>query len=107
MSEWSPETGRACFSSVHLNLFNAREIGIEPSGHAAARLPHAVKFGHRAIESEIAPGVGDLIAVKLNDDGAALAGFRVYEVADVFHGYPSAIGDDNNTESKLCWRVAS
>ena len=72
---------------MQLHARDAREIGIEPGGHAAARLLHGVKFGHWAIDSEVAPGVGYLIVVEFNDDGAALAGFRVHEVADEFHGY--------------------
>ena len=71
--------------SMQLHPRDAREIGIEPGGHAAARLLHGVKFGHWAIDSEIAPGVGYLIVVKLNNDGATLASFRMHEVADVFH----------------------
>ena len=72
--------------SVQLHARDARQIGIKPGGHAASRLLHGVKFGHRAIDSEIAPRVGYLIVVELNDDGAALAGFRVHEVANEFHG---------------------
>ena len=93
--------------SMQLHARDAREIGIEPGGHAAVRLLHGVKFGHWAIDSEIAPGVGYLIAVKLNNDGAALAGFRMHKFTDVFHGYSSAMGLESSTQSKLCWRVAS
>jgi hypothetical protein len=32
---------------------------------------------------------GGLETVELNDDSAPLASFRMHEVADVFHGYPS------------------
>lgn len=100
-------SGTFLIHSMLLHSRDTREIGIEPGGHAAARLLQGISFGYRAIDSEVAPGVGNLVIVEFNDNGAALAGFRMYEVAGEFHGYPSAIGDDNNTESKLCWRVDS
>ena len=76
-------------SSMQLHARDARQIGIKPSGHAAARLLKGVSFGYRAIESEVAPGVGNLVIVEFNDDGAAFVGFRVHEIGNVFHGYHS------------------
>jgi hypothetical protein len=63
-----PQTARTpgrhvSYFSMLLNLFDTAEIGIEAGGHTATRLPHGVTFGYRAIESEVAPGVSNLIGI--------------------------------------------
>ena len=74
--------------SMQLHGVMLARSGSNPAG--TQRLAFCkVSFGYRAIESEVAPGVGYLIVIELNDDGAAFAGFRVHEIANVFHGYHS------------------
>jgi hypothetical protein len=77
--------GMFLIHSMLLHSRDAREIGIEPGGHATAPSPHHVGPSHRAIDSEVLPSVGNFIVVELNDDGALIARHGVDKATRVFH----------------------